>query len=296
MTNRRLGRVAVRRLAASPSLESALSASSRTAYGHDLHVTDDLATAAKGCGRVDLWNVRVLAGVGAPQGVGDPQGMAGSPRGGERPGSSRSLEGVAVGPPYRLGGLSTAWPARREGWQRGGGQVGPRDFALGGPGRRFTTRHRAHASDVSRRPGHRGCARGCCMGLRGGGPAGGTRGGPRPPGPAARRAEVGRPGRRGARAEGGLGAGARGAGPGTQARWALDGVHDADDLWRAEGRWWARVERDGFALVRRPTAAGGPGRRARDAGRRRLAGPGRARTGGSGRRPDGGLRCGGVRR
>ncbi len=40
----------------------------------------------------------------------------------------------------------------------------------------------------------------------------------------------------------------------TQARWALDGVSDTDELWRAEARWWARVEQDGFALVRRPTS------------------------------------------
>jgi len=35
----------------------------------------------------------------------------------------------------------------------------------------------------------------------------------------------------------------------------FEGIARAEDLWQAEGRWWARVERQGFALVRH-TAAG----------------------------------------
>ncbi|MCD0484518.1 V-type ATPase subunit [Streptacidiphilus sp. ASG 303] len=34
------------------------------------------------------------------------------------------------------------------------------------------------------------------------------------------------------------------------ARWALDGVDAPAGLWRAEARWWARLERDGLALLR----------------------------------------------
>ena len=34
-----------------------------------------------------------------------------------------------------------------------------------------------------------------------------------------------------------------------QARWVLDGVAEPADLWRAEARWWARVDRDGTALL-----------------------------------------------
>jgi hypothetical protein len=36
------------------------------------------------------------------------------------------------------------------------------------------------------------------------------------------------------------------------ARWALDGVDDPAELWRAEAGWWARVDRDAAALLRRP--------------------------------------------
>lgn len=35
------------------------------------------------------------------------------------------------------------------------------------------------------------------------------------------------------------------------ARWVLDGIDGPDQLWRAEVRWWARVEHDGTRLLRR---------------------------------------------
>jgi hypothetical protein len=34
------------------------------------------------------------------------------------------------------------------------------------------------------------------------------------------------------------------------ARWAVDGIDKSADLWRAEARWWTRVEKDGSALLR----------------------------------------------
>lgn len=37
-----------------------------------------------------------------------------------------------------------------------------------------------------------------------------------------------------------------------EARWALTGVSEPADLWRAEARWWTRVERDGHALLPHP--------------------------------------------
>ena len=35
----------------------------------------------------------------------------------------------------------------------------------------------------------------------------------------------------------------------TDAAWALGGIAEPEDLWRAETAWWARVERDGEAMV-----------------------------------------------
>jgi hypothetical protein len=34
-------------------------------------------------------------------------------------------------------------------------------------------------------------------------------------------------------------------------RWAVDGIDDARDLWRAEARWWAVLEEDGISMMRR---------------------------------------------
>jgi hypothetical protein len=35
----------------------------------------------------------------------------------------------------------------------------------------------------------------------------------------------------------------------TSARWALDGISDPADLWRAEARWWRRLREDGRMLL-----------------------------------------------
>jgi hypothetical protein len=40
------------------------------------------------------------------------------------------------------------------------------------------------------------------------------------------------------------------AGLAREAAWAVDGVTDLHDLWRAEAGWWQRVERDAFARLR----------------------------------------------
>jgi hypothetical protein len=42
------------------------------------------------------------------------------------------------------------------------------------------------------------------------------------------------------------------------ARWACEGVNGPADLWRAEGRWWARVEQDGAQLLRTTRPAPDP--------------------------------------
>lgn len=42
------------------------------------------------------------------------------------------------------------------------------------------------------------------------------------------------------------------------ARWALHDVHEAGELWQAEAAWWARVEREGFTLLRAPVTGPQP--------------------------------------
>ena len=43
-----------------------------------------------------------------------------------------------------------------------------------------------------------------------------------------------------------------------RARWILAGISSPGDLWRAEATWWARVERDGFRLLRTSGLDSGP--------------------------------------
>jgi hypothetical protein len=43
-----------------------------------------------------------------------------------------------------------------------------------------------------------------------------------------------------------------------RARWVLEGISSPGDLWRAEAAWWARVERDGFRLLRTSSLDSGP--------------------------------------
>jgi hypothetical protein len=37
-----------------------------------------------------------------------------------------------------------------------------------------------------------------------------------------------------------------------RARWALEGLDEPRELWRAEAAWWRRVEEDGGRLLRDP--------------------------------------------
>jgi hypothetical protein len=44
----------------------------------------------------------------------------------------------------------------------------------------------------------------------------------------------------------------------SRARWALEEITGPQELWLAEARWWSRVERDGFALLRDPRLGPAP--------------------------------------
>lgn len=115
MTRRRLGTAGCRALAASPSLEVALTGLAGTPYGHDVQAGHSLAEAEQAVGATLLWHLRVLAGW-------LPRGGAGTLRllaaGFETANVDEHLRGLAgreneaygVVTPYRLGTLATAWP------------------------------------------------------------------------------------------------------------------------------------------------------------------------------------------
>lgn len=253
MATRRLGRVTARGLAAGPSLDAALAQLSRTSYGHDLRASDDLAAAQRAVLESTLWNIRVLAGWAPPQGVSMLRALTASVEAVNIRDHLRHLEGAAVPPPYRLGALATAWPriARADSvdavrsvlaasaWGDPG-PVTPDDL---GPVLQTSLADRVIAA-VPAAATWAGAATALLVARE-------VVRDHRDLPPAARRSAVRVVGERALSA---------GSLPDLAAllpastRWALDGLLDSDDLWQAEARWWARVEQDGFAMVRRPTS------------------------------------------
>lgn len=249
MTRRRLGRTAVRDLAASKSLATALEALGRTPYGHDVREGHTLAEAQRAVVDTLVWNVRVLSGWVPRAGVGTLRVLLGVLETANVEDHLLRLAGADPPPPYRLGGLATAW--RRLGaatsaedlqralaaspWGDPGGAT-PRVVSLA---MRTSLADRTIAAVPSAAPWVAGATALLVAREVVGGRA-------LPP-----RAELAA-----ARVVGSLAASARTL-PGlaaalpTSARWVLAEVREPDDLWQAEAHWWLRVERDGFALARR---------------------------------------------
>lgn len=260
MTRRRLGGAAVRSLAASPSVEEALSSLAHTPYGHDVRTDQTLAGAQHAVVETFLWNVRVLAGWVPREGVSILRILLGSLEITnihdhllQLSGSETGLGRTEPPAPYRLGGLSTAWPrlsrttsveevrqvlATSSWGDVGGGS--PRDVCLA---------MQASLADrtMATIPAAAGWAAGAMALLL------------------ARVAVLERrrlPARAEDEARRGLGSAAVAANSlpelaaalPTWARWTLADVHEPTDLWQAEARWWARVERDGFVLARGASA------------------------------------------
>jgi hypothetical protein len=251
MTRRRLGRVPARRLAAQPSLEAALARLAATPYEHEVGPGQTLAAAQRAAVQSVLWDVRVLAGWAPREGVTMLRVLAGPLEAANVADHLQALSGGAAPMPYRLGRLSTAWPRvaetrtaddvrqvlRSSPWGDPG-SAAPRDVALA---MRLTAADRIIAT-VARTTSWATAAsallvaRETVLGAR--------------ELPASARTSAERVLGRAALAAGAL-PGLAAALP-LRARWALEGVADPQDLWRAELRWWSRVERDAFALVRRP--------------------------------------------
>jgi hypothetical protein len=253
MTNRRLGVVGARRLASTTSLDDAFTTLSRTAYGPGLGITRGLAETQRAVVGAALWNVRVLAGWAPRPGVAILRAVAAVLEVANIRDHLRHLEGAAVQPPYRLGGLSTAWPrialAGSVDEVRSVLTASPWGDPSGGTPHDIGLMLQTSLSDrvIAAVPVAAAWAGGATALLVARDVVRDRRDLPA----AARRSAVRVVGERALRA-GSLPELAGLVPP--QARWAVAGMHDPDDLWQAEGRWWARVERDGFALVRRPTS------------------------------------------
>jgi hypothetical protein len=250
LARRRVGRGRARELAGLPP-RAAVRALAQSTYGRYV-LTDHSPTQAEyAVGEALLWNLRVLAGWLPGRGVQRLRLLAGWFEVANVDEHVRRLAGRPAAPAYHLGALSTAWPSlaraatlpelRRSLAASAWGDPGaatPRAVALG---MRASWAARVAAAVPAARSWATGAlalltARETVLSGHG------------LDGPAARTA---------ARLLGADALAARSVShlaerlPGA-GRWILADVRDAAGLWRAEARWWRRLDDDGFALLRRP--------------------------------------------
>lgn len=254
MSRRRLGRAAVREMAGAPDLQAALARLVPSPYGREVRAGMSLAEAERAVVASAVWNVRVLSGWLPRHGVRMLRVLVSPVEAANIVDHLDHLDRGAPGPrppPYRLGALGTTWSRlsttatpdelraalAASPWGDPGG-ASPHEVALA---LRLTACDRI-ASAV---PAAAGWAMGSAALLLARELASGRT-------PSARV-------RQGAAAVLGTDAAAAptvSALSGTLRRSAastLAGVTGPDDLWRAEARWWAGVERDAFRLARGST-------------------------------------------
>ena len=257
LAHRRLGAAGARELAAAPSLVRAVDLLADSPYGHDAHRGQSLAEAQHSVAATLLWHMRVLAGW-LPRG--DARLLRVLAGGFEVANVDERLRELAGGQPepaFRLGGLSTSWPALA-------GAASPEQMrtllsrsAWGDPGSdtvegirlgmRLSWAERVSASLVQARPWAVGAASLLVARrhLLDGSPV------PEQTAVLATRLVGARwpQSRTMAEYEDSI--------P-SDARWSLERVAEPGDLWRAEAHWWSRVETDGFGLLRRPVGTPDP--------------------------------------
>ena len=250
MTSRRLGAQGTARLARCGSSAEAVELLATTTYGYRVRSGQTLGEAQHAVVDTTLWNLRVLAGWAPREGVGILRAMAARLEIANTLHHREALAGGPVTAAYQLGGLGTAWSRlavttdatelRRvlatSPWGDPGGD-GARTIGLS---------MQAVAADrlVSVVPEAQAWAAGevALMLAR----------------------ELGSGQRRlsdtcrvaaarvlGWPAVSATGLGELAAALPRPARWALEGVDRSEDLWRAEARWWQRLDHDASTLVAR---------------------------------------------
>ena len=255
MTRRRCGREGARLLGASGSLAAAMQTLAQSPYGHDLGPGQRLDMAQRAVVATFAWNVRVLAGWAPREGVAVLRALMACLEVANTVDHLDAMAGEQAPDAYQLGSLDTAWSRLRETstvaelrnvlvaspWGDPGGDS-PRAIGLA---------MRAVAADrvVAAVPEAGGWAAGAVALLLARELAADR--GPVPEGCRAASARVvGWQAASTTRLPDLVAAVPR------DARWAVTGVQTSVDLWRAELRWWRRVEQDGLAMARRNT----PGR------------------------------------
>jgi hypothetical protein len=254
LTRRRVGRAAARSIAAS-SLDDAVAALARSPYAHDLPASSDPEALQHAVGATLLWHLRVLAGWLPHEGAEDLRALAAGFEISNLDEHLAALRGRPATAAYDLGSLATAWARLRDTSSLSEVRQVLTSSRWGDPGdatawsiglavrlswaERVVTRV-PEAADWARTGAALLLARVIsaegrlwdeplrrqAQAVLGPGPAGAA-------GSSTPLAEL-----------------ARLLPP--SCRWALVGVDDPADLWRAEARLAADVERDGFRLLHRP--------------------------------------------
>lgn len=251
LAGRRMGPEARARLATPSAPAEALGALAHSPYAAAVRDCTTWAGARRAVARSALWNVRVLAGWAPPGGVDLLRLAAAWYELANIEDRWAALRGAEVPPPFELGALAAVWPrAARAGtvtelrtalaaspW----GDPGTGEPGLGGVALRLAWAGRlAGAGPAAAGPWAAGQAALMAAVLVADGAAAGL-----PPAGAATARRL-------------LGAGwSEAAGladladrVARPAAWALAGVGRPDDLWRAQLRWWERVEADGVTHQR----------------------------------------------
>jgi hypothetical protein len=251
MARRRLGAAGARALAAAPSLADALNTLAASPYGHDVTTGQTIAEAQRAVCDCLLWNMRVFAGWLPPAGAQQLRVLAGWFETANVEESLRGLAGQPSARPFVLGDLATAAPRlaaagspaelRRVLAASPWGDPGGETAADVVPALRLAWAQRVAGAVPAARPwAVTGAALFVARELF---VAGG------------RLPDVARASARrllGAPAVTAPSLGGFTAALPRAARGALAGVEDADALWRAEARWWTRLDADAAALLRRP--------------------------------------------
>ena len=266
LARRRIGARAARQVAASGSLADALRLLAATPYGREVHPGQTLAQAQHGAAAVILWDLRVLAGWLPPGGVPLLQALAAWFEIANvdellmildgRPLALDAREPAVQGELFTLGSLATAWPRLRNAGSVAGLRAGLAASAWGDMGAdsaaavRFGMRARwALRVAGFGEPAPAWATAGAALLVAGQRFVAGQ------PIPAAALASL--RGVIGTAVDADTLAGLAAALP-SRGRWALAGVTAPGDLWRAEAAWWARVQRDGFSLLRTSASGAAP--------------------------------------
>lgn len=110
LARRRLGRAGARDLAGSASAGEAVERLATSPYGHAVRVGQDVTTARRGVAATALWHLRVLAGW-LPAGAADVvRVFAGPFEIANVAGRLGAVDGAVEPEPFRLGALALAWP------------------------------------------------------------------------------------------------------------------------------------------------------------------------------------------